>query len=56
MRRRAKPHLVGQDPADVFNDLDQLRAQNRKLDAEAERLVEMVKLAPPLDAAMLTPK
>jgi hypothetical protein len=27
MRRRAKPHLVGQDPADVFNDLDQLRAQ-----------------------------
>jgi hypothetical protein len=27
MRRRAKLHLVGQDPADVFNDLDQLRAQ-----------------------------
>src|SRR5262245_64966892 len=27
MRRRLKLHLVGQDPADVFNDLDQLRAQ-----------------------------
>jgi hypothetical protein len=25
-KRRSKLHLVGQDPADVFDDLDQLRA------------------------------
>jgi hypothetical protein len=27
MKRRAKLHLVGQDPADVFDDLDQLRGE-----------------------------
>jgi hypothetical protein len=27
MKRRPKLHLVGQDPADVFDDLDQLRAE-----------------------------
>jgi hypothetical protein len=26
MKRRPKLHLVGQDPADIFQDLDQLRA------------------------------
>ena len=36
--------------------IDQLRRQNQKLDAECERLVEMVKLEPPADAAMLAPK
>ena len=27
MKRRAKLHLVGQDPVDVFEDLDQLRGE-----------------------------
>jgi hypothetical protein len=27
MRRRVKLHLVGQDPADVFEDLDRLRGE-----------------------------
>jgi septal ring factor EnvC (AmiA/AmiB activator) len=36
--------------------VDQLREQNRKLDQEAERLAEMIRFAPPVDAAMLAPK
>src|SRR5262249_12527287 len=32
--------------------IEQLRMQNQNLDAECERLVEMVRLAPAIDAAM----
>jgi hypothetical protein len=41
---------------DLRATIDQLRQQNRRLDAEADRLAEMVRLAPQLDAAMLAPK
>lgn len=40
---------------ELSGKLDQLRAQNKRLDA-AERLVEMVKLTPPGAAAMPAPK
>jgi hypothetical protein len=36
--------------------LEQVREQNRRLNAEADRLAEMVRFAPQLDAAMLAPK
>jgi len=36
--------------------IDALREQNKRLDQEADRLAEMVRLAPQLDAAMLSPK
>ena len=36
--------------------IDALRALNRRLDEEAERLAEMVRFAPPVDAATLTPE
>ena len=36
--------------------INQLREQNRRLDEEADRLAEMVRFAPPVDAAMLAPK
>src|SRR5262245_2410164 len=36
MRRRAKLHLVGQDTADVFNDLDQRRAPMAVLQRRAK--------------------
>ena len=36
-----------------LNDrLERVRAQNRALDKECERLVAMIKFAPPVDAAM----
>ena len=28
MTRKTKLHLVGQDPADIFNDLDKLKADS----------------------------
>jgi hypothetical protein len=36
--------------------VDQLRAQNKRLDQENEHLAEMIRSAPPVDAAMLAPK
>jgi hypothetical protein len=32
--------------------IEQLREQNKRLDAEAERLADMVRFAPPADVAM----
>jgi uncharacterized coiled-coil protein SlyX len=42
----------GETIAELNGKLDRLRAQNRKLDLEAERLVDMIRFAPQLDAAM----
>jgi hypothetical protein len=36
--------------------VDQLRAQSRRLDEEAEHLAEVIRLAPQLDAATATAK
>jgi len=36
--------------------INQLREQNRRLDEEADRLAEMVRFAPQIDAAMLSAK
>jgi hypothetical protein len=36
--------------------IDRLREQNRRLDEEADRLAEMIRFAPQLDAAMQAPK
>jgi len=36
--------------------INQLREQNRRLDEEADRLAEMVRFAPQIDAALLSPK
>jgi hypothetical protein len=40
MKRRPKLHLVGQDPADVFEDLDQLRADLTAPPQRRKRLTE----------------
>jgi hypothetical protein len=40
MKRRPKLHLVGQDPADVFEDLDQLRADLTVPPQRRKRLTE----------------
>jgi hypothetical protein len=36
--------------------IERLREQNRRLDEEADRLAEMIRFAPLVDAAMLAPK
>jgi len=36
--------------------IDALREQNRRLDAEADRLAEMVRFMPPVDATTPVPK
>jgi hypothetical protein len=40
MKRRPKLHLVGQDPADIFKDLDQLRADLTSPPQRRKRLTE----------------
>jgi hypothetical protein len=40
MKKRPKLHLVGQDPTDVFEDLDQLRADLTAPPQRRKRLVE----------------
>jgi hypothetical protein len=40
MKKRPKLHLVGQDPADVFQDLDQLRADLAAPSQGRKRLAE----------------
>ena len=40
---------------ELSGKLERARAQNRALDQECERLVAMVKVAPPSDAATLVP-
>jgi hypothetical protein len=40
MKRRPKLHLVGQDPADVFDDLDQLRDDIARPPERRSRAVE----------------
>jgi hypothetical protein len=40
MKRRPKLHLVGQDPADIFKDLDQLRADLTSPPQRRKRLME----------------
>ena len=61
----AERHRVGlevllvmrQERVDALTvQVDRLRQQNRRLDEENDRLVEMVRLAPPVDAATLTPE
>lgn len=39
---------------ELCGKIDWLRAQNRRLDEEADRLAEMIKFAPPVDAATAT--
>jgi hypothetical protein len=40
MKRRPRLHLVGQEPADIFKDLDQLRADLTSSPQRRKRLVE----------------
>jgi hypothetical protein len=40
----------------LTTQVDRLRQQNKKLGAECEHLAEMIRSAPPVDAAMLVPK
>ena len=42
--------------ADLNGKVEQLRRLNTQLDAENERLVEMMRFTPQLDVAMLAPK
>jgi hypothetical protein len=41
---------------ELSGKFERLREQNRRLDQEAERLAEMVRLAPPIDAATPVPE
>ena len=56
----AKLELVARQRSRTIDALrgtiNQLREQNRRLDEEADRLAEIVRFAPQLDAAMLAPK
>jgi hypothetical protein len=40
MKKRAKLYLVGHDPADIFNDLDQLRGELTSPRQQRQRLTE----------------
>jgi len=40
----------------LTGQVDQLRAANRRLDQEAERLLEMLRFTPPVDVEMRVPK
>jgi len=42
--------------SELNDKLERIRAQNRALDEECERLVAMVKFAQPADTAMLAPE
>ena len=42
--------------ADLNGKIEQLREQNKRLDQENDRLVEMMRFTPQLDVAMLAPK
>ena len=56
----AKLELVLRQRSERIDELtttiDRLREQNRRLDEEADRLAEMVRFAPPVEAALLAPK
>jgi len=48
--------LRGEKIDKLSAQVDQLRRQNQKLDAECEHLVEMVRAAPPANVVLLAPK